>query len=245
MRGVILAGGTGSRLLPLTKVTNKHLLPVYDRPMIYYPIECLARAGISEVMLVAGGNNVGDFIRLLGDGHEFGLKQLSYTYQEGAGGVAQALSLAESFADGEPICLLLGDNVLEYSIAPACENYRRQGSGARVLLAEVENPSAYGVAALDESGRVSRIVEKPRNPTSNLAVIGVYFYDAGVFDIVRTLKPSSRGELEITDVNNAYVQRGQLQAEIIHGYYADCGENIDFYLKACNIVAQRGANKME
>ncbi len=243
MRGVILAGGTGSRLLPLTKVTNKHLLPVYNRPMIYYPIECLARAGITEVLLVAGGNNVGDFIRLLGDGRDFGLKQLSYTYQEGARGVAHALSLAESFADGGPICLLLGDNVLEYSIAPACENYRKQGSGARVLLARVENPSSYGVAEVNSAGQVTRIIEKPVHPPSNLAVIGVYFYDAGVFDIIRTLKPSPRGELEITDVNNVYVQRGQLQAEIIKGYYADCGENIDFYLRACNIVAERGANK--
>ena len=245
MRGVILAGGTGSRLLPLTKVTNKHLLPVYDRPMIHYPIECLARAGITEVLLVTGGNNVGDFIRLLGNGREFGLKQLSYIYQQGAGGVAQALGLAESFADGEPICLLLGDNVLEYSIAPACENYRRQGSGARVLLAKVDNPSAYGVANVDTDGRVTGIVEKPQHPTSDLAVIGVYFYDAGVFDIIRTLKPSARGELEITDVNNVYVQHGRLQAEMIKGYYADCGENIDFYLRACNIVAQYGANKVE
>jgi glucose-1-phosphate thymidylyltransferase len=242
MKGVILAGGTGSRLFPLTKVTNKHLLPVYDKPMIYYPIECMAKAGIDEVLLVTGGNNAGDFIRLLGNGREFGLKELNYTYQDGAGGIAQALGLAEHFADGEPICLILGDNILQYSIADVCAKFRHQGQGAKILLAEVENPKAYGIAELDEQGRVQKIVEKPKEPKSNLAVIGVYFYDRHVFDVVRTLKPSARNELEITDVNNAYIQRGTMTADKVHGFWADAGENIDFYLKACNTVAQGGAN---
>ena len=243
MRGVILAGGTGSRLFPLTKVTNKHLLPVYDKPMIFYPIECMVKAGITEVLLVTGGNNAGDFVRLLGNGREFGLKQLNYTYQDGAGGIAQALGLAEDFADGKPICLILGDNIPEYSIADAARRFRHQGKGAKLLTAEVENPKAYGVAELDASGRVTGIVEKPQNPKSNLAVIGVYFYDEHVFEFVKTLKPSARNELEITDVNNAYIQRGDVTADRVQGYWADAGENIDFYLKACNTVAQLGANK--
>lgn len=243
MKGVILAGGTGSRLLPLTKVTNKHLLPIYNKPMIFYPIECMVKAGIDEVLLVTGGNNAGDFIRLLGNGREFGLKSLNYAYQEGAGGIADALSLAEDFADGQPILLILGDNILEYAITDICRKFRHQGAGAKILLSQVENPSAYGVAELAPDGRVLRIVEKPQNPTSNWAVIGVYFYDAKVFDIVRTLKPSARNELEITDVNNAYIQRGEMTADKIAGFWADAGENIDFYLRACNTVAQNGANK--
>jgi glucose-1-phosphate thymidylyltransferase len=242
MRGVILAGGTGSRLLPLTKVTNKHLLPVYDRPMIFYPIECMVKAGIDEVLLVTGGNNAGDFIRLLGNGREFGLRELSYTYQDGAGGIAQALGLAEHFADGQPICLILGDNILQYSIADAARRFRHQGGGAKILLSQVENPRAYGVAELAGDGRVLNIVEKPQDPRSNWAVIGVYFYDHAVFDIVRTLRPSGRGELEITDVNNAYIRRGEMTADKVNGFWADAGENIDFYLRACNTVAQNGAN---
>jgi glucose-1-phosphate thymidylyltransferase len=242
MKGVILAGGTGSRLLPLTKVTNKHLLPVYDKPMIFYPIECMARADIDEVLLVTGGNNAGDFIRLLGNGREFGLKELSYTYQDGAGGIAQALGLAEHFAAGESICLILGDNILEYTIKDACKRFRHQGEGAKILLSEVANPRAYGVAEMD-GDRVVRIVEKPKEPKSNWAVIGIYFYDKNVFDIVRTLKPSARNELEITDVNNAYIERGEMTADKVAGFWADAGENIDFYLKACNMIAQNGANK--
>jgi glucose-1-phosphate thymidylyltransferase len=242
MKGVILAGGTGSRLFPVTKVTNKHLLPVYNKPMIYYPIECMVKAGIEEVLLVTGGNNSGDFIRLLGNGREFGLKNLNYTYQEGAGGIAQALGLAEHFADGDPICLILGDNILEYSIAEARRRFRHQGQGAKILLSEVENPKAYGVAEMD-GDRVVSIIEKPANPKSNWAVIGIYFYDGKVFEIVKTLKPSARGELEITDVNNAYIQRGEMTADKVKGFWADAGENIDFYLKACNTVAQHGANK--
>ncbi len=242
MKGVILAGGTGSRLNPLTKVTNKHLLPVYNKPMIYYPLECLANAGIEEVLLVTGGNNSGDFIRLLGNGREFGFRNLNYTYQEGAGGIAQALALAEHFADGDSICLVLGDNIVEYSIREACRRFRHQGQGAKILLAQVENPKAYGVAEMN-GDRVVRIVEKPAQPKSNWAVIGIYFYDAKVFDIVRTLKPSARNELEITDVNNAYIDRGEMTADKITGWWADAGENIDFYLQACITVSQSGANK--
>ena len=242
MKGVILAGGTGSRLFPLTKVTNKHLLPVYDKPMIYYPLECMAKAGIDEVLLVTGGNNAGDFIRLLGNGREFGLKELHYTYQDGAGGIAQALGLAEHFADGGSICLILGDNILEYAIKDCCKRFRHQGQGAKILLSQVENPKAYGVAEM-EGDRVVKIVEKPKEPKSNWAVIGVYFYDKNVFEIVRTLKPSARNELEITNVNNAYIQRGEMTADQVNGFWADAGENIDFYLKACNTVAQNGANK--
>ena len=242
MKGVILAGGTGSRLFPVTKVTNKHLLPVYDKPMIFYPIECMARAEIDEVLLVTGGNNAGDFIRLLGYGREFGLKELNYTYQDGAGGIAQALGLAEHFAGGESICLILGDNILEYTIKESCRRFRHQGQGAKILLSEVANPKAYGVAEMD-GDRVVKIVEKPKEPKSNWAVIGIYFYDNNVFDIVRTLKPSARNELEITDVNNAYIERGEMTADKVSGIWADAGENIDFYLKACNMIAQNGANK--
>src|SRR5256714_5944817 len=242
MKGVILAGGTGSRLFPLTKVTNKHLLPVYNKPMIYYPLECMAKAGIEEVLLVTGGNNSGDFIRLLGNGREFGLKELNYTYQDGAGGIAQALGLAEHFAEGDSIMLILGDNIVEYSIKECCKRFRHQGQGAKILLSEVENPRAYGVAEMDGE-RVVKIVEKPKDPKSNWAVIGIYFYDGKVFDIVRTLKPSARNELEITDVNNAYIERGEMTADKIPGFWPDAGENIDFDLQACNTVAQCGANK--
>jgi glucose-1-phosphate thymidylyltransferase len=242
MKGVILAGGTGSRLFPLTKVTNKHLLPVYDKPMIYYPLECMAKAGIDEVLLVTGGNNAGDFIRLLGNGREFGLKDLNYTYQDGAGGIAQALGLAEHFSEGDSICLILGDNILEYSIAEACRKFRHQGKGAKILLSPVQNPKAYGVAEMD-GDRVLKIVEKPKEPKSNMAVIGIYFYDKEVFNIVKTLKPSARNELEITDVNNAYIDRGEMTADKVDGFWADAGENIDFYLQACNTVAKNGTNK--
>jgi len=242
MKGVILAGGTGSRLFPLTKVTNKHLLPVYNNPMIFYPIECMAKAGIDDVLLVTGGNNAGDFIRLLGNGREFGLQNLNYTYQDGAGGIAQALGLAEHFAKGESICLILGDNILEFAIQDVCRKFRHQGQGAKILLSQVANPKAYGIAEIDGQ-RVVRIVEKPAEPKSNWAVIGIYFYDGSVFDVVKKLKPSARNELEITDVNNAYIERGDMTADKVQGFWADAGENIDFYLQACNTVAQHGANK--
>ena len=242
MKGVILAGGTGSRLHPLTKVTNKHLLPVYNKPMIYYPVECMVRAGIEQVLLVTGGNNSGDFIRLLGNGREFGLKNLNYTYQEKAGGIAEALALAEHFVEGEPICLILGDNIVEYAIDDCARRFAEQKTGAKILLSQVENPSAYGIAEM-KGEQVARIVEKPKEPKSNWAVIGIYFFDGKVFEIVRTLKPSARNELEITDVNNAYIQRGEMTADKLNGWWADAGENIDFYLKACNKVAESGANK--
>jgi glucose-1-phosphate thymidylyltransferase len=247
MKGVILAGGTGSRLFPLTKVTNKHLLPVGSKPMIFYSLECMAKAGIEEVLLVTGGNNAGDFIRLLGNGSEFGLKNLQYTYQDGAGGIAQALGLAERFVNGEPICLILGDNVLEWSIRDHAEEFRKQlasngGRGAKILLTEVENPKAYGIAEM-EGAKVARIIEKPKDPKSNLAVIGIYFYDGHVFESVKHLKPSARGELEITDVNNAYIERGEMTASKLKGYWADCGENIDLYLKSSIAIMQTGANK--
>lgn len=242
MKGVILAGGTGSRLFPLTKVTNKHLLPIYNKPMIFYPLECMAKAGIDEVLLVTGGNNAGDFIRLLGNGSEFGLKNLQYTYQDGAGGIAQALGLAERFVDGAPICLILGDNIVEYSIKPFAQKFKQQGQGAKILLSQVENPKAYGIADM-EGEKVVKIIEKPKEPKSNWAVIGIYFYDGKVFDIVRQLKPSARNELEITDVNNAYIERGEMTADKIQGLWADGGENIDFYLRASNTIAQHGANK--
>ncbi|MEM1011532.1 MAG: sugar phosphate nucleotidyltransferase [Planctomycetota bacterium] len=247
MKGVILAGGTGSRLFPLTTVTNKHLLPVYKKPMIYYPLECMAKAGIEEVMLVCGGNNAGDYIRLLGNGHEFGLKHLTYTYQPDATGIAAALGLCERYVDGEPIMLILGDNVLEYSIKQQADNFRQQlagndGRGAKILLAEVDNPKAYGVAEMDGE-TVKGIIEKPDNPKSNKAVIGVYFYDGHVFDIVKTLKPSGRGELEITDVNNAYIDAGTMTADAVHGWWGDCGENLDFYHEAGKKIAEIGANK--
>ena len=247
MKGVILAGGTGSRLFPLTKVTNKHLLPVYDRPMIYYPLECMAKAGIEEVMLVCGGNNAGDYIRLLGNGHEFGLKHLTYTYQPDATGIAAALGLCERYVDGEPIMLILGDNVLEYSIKQQADNFRQQldqhdNRGGKILLADVKNPKAYGVAEMN-GDKVVNIVEKPENPASNKAVIGVYFYDGHVFDIVKTLKPSGRGELEITDVNNAYIKEGLMTADEVHGWWGDCGENLEFYHQAGLKIAEIGANK--
>ena len=242
MKGVILAGGTGSRLFPLTKVTNKHLLPVYNKPMIYYPIECMVGAGIDDVLLVTGGNNSGDFIRLLGNGREFGLKNLNYTYQEKAGGIAEALALAEHFADKEPICLILGDNIVEYAVRDSARRFLQQKAGAKILLSQVQNPTAYGIAEMNGE-QVTRIVEKPKDPKSNWAVIGIYFFDGKVFEIVRTLKPSARNELEITDVNNAYIQRGEMTADKLAGGWADAGENIEFYLKACNTVAEKGANK--
>ncbi len=240
MKGVILAGGLGSRLYPLTKITNKHLLPVYNRPMIYYPLEALIKAGIEDIMIVTGGNYAGDFLRLLGNGREFGLKHLNYTYQEGEGGIAHALSLAEYFADGEPICVILGDNILEKSIRKAVKNFEKQKRGAKILLKEVPDPERFGVAEI-ENGKLVRIVEKPKNPKSNLAVIGVYMYDSKVFDIIRTLKPSERGELEITDVNNAYIREGTMTYEMLDGWWTDAG-TFESLLRANILVSQTGAN---
>lgn len=236
MKGVILAGGLGTRLHPLTKVTNKHLLPVYDRPMIYYPLGALVEAGIRDILLVTGGNNAGEFLRLLGNGSGFGLKHLNYTYQAGEGGIADALSLAEHFAEGDKICVFLGDNLVERSIRPHAESFERQGEGARILLKEVPDPERFGVPEL-QGDRVCGIEEKPARPKSPYAVVGVYFYDAKVFEIVRTLKPSARGELEITDVNNAYIRAGTMTYGILEGWWTDAGTFASL-LRANRLVAE-------
>lgn len=238
----MLAGGFGRRLEPLTRVTNKHLLPVYDRPMVYYAIEQLVGAGIDEIMIVTGGNHAGEFLRLLGNGAVFGLKHLDYAYQEKAGGIAEALGLAEHFGAGGPVAVILGDNIFERSIAPIVDNFRAKPRGCRIALATVENPSSYGVAVM-EGGKLVRIVEKPKDPPSRLAVTGFYLYDARVFDFVKQLRPSQRSELEITDVNNRYLQLGELVHDVIDGYWADCGESIDMLLRAGKLVAEHGANK--
>jgi len=242
MKGVILAGGSGSRLYPLTRITNKHLLPVYNQPMIYYPIQLLVAAGIDRILIVTGGNHAGEFLPLLGNGSAFGLKHLDYTHQESPAGIADALGLARHFVGDDSVCVLLGDNIFEYSIASTVERFARQGSGARVLLAEVDHPESYGVAVF-ESDRIARIEEKPARPASRLAVTGCYLYDAEVFLFVENLSPSARGELEITDVNNRYLQHGTLQSDRLDGYWADCGESIDALLRANNLVARHGANK--
>ncbi len=242
MKGVVLAGGTGSRLNPLTRVTNKHLLPVYDKPMVYYPIQTLVNAGIEEILLVTGGKNAGEFLRLLGNGRDFGLKHVNYTYQEGEGGIAEALGLAEHFADGEPVCVVLGDNIIENNVRHAVENFKKQGRGAKILLKEVQDAERFGVAEI-RGNSVVGIEEKPRNPKSNYAVIGIYLYDATVFQKIRRLKPSGRGELEITDVNNFYVEEGNLTYEILNGWWTDAG-TFESLLRANNLVAETGANKI-
>ena len=241
MKGVVLAGGLGSRLKPLTKVTNKHLLPVYDQPMIYYPIQTLVNAGIDEIMIVTGGNSAGDFLKLLGNGKDFGLKHINYTYQEGEGGIADALSLVEHFADEEPICVVLGDNLIEGNICKAVQDYEKQGEGAKILLKEVSDPERFGVPKLDGE-KVVHITEKPENPDSNFAVIGIYFYDKQVFDVIRGLEPSARGELEITDVNNYYIDRNQLTWNKLDGWWTDAG-TFESLHKASNLVTETGANK--
>jgi glucose-1-phosphate thymidylyltransferase len=242
MKGVVLAGGTGSRLNPLTRVTNKHLLPVYDKPMIYYPIQTLVNAGITEILLVTGGRNSGDFLRLLGNGREFGLKHLNYTYQEGEGGIADALRLAEYFAADEPICVVLGDNIIERNVCDAVQDFKKHGRGAKILLKEVTDAQRFGVAEV-HGARVIRIEEKPADPKSNYAVVGIYLYDSSVFEKIRRLKPSGRGELEITDVNNFYIEDGTLTYEILDGWWTDAGQ-FDSLLRANNLVAETGANKV-
>jgi glucose-1-phosphate thymidylyltransferase len=242
MKGVILAGGLGTRLYPLTKVTNKHLLPVYDKPMIYYPIQTLINAGIDDILIVTGGNNAGDFLKLLGNGKEFGLKHINYTYQEGEGGIAEALGLAEFFASGEKICVVLGDNIIEKNIRKAVENFRRQKEGAKILLKEVPDPQRFGVPEL-KGDRIVRIEEKPKSPKSHYAVIGIYLFDQGVFNFVKTLKPSDRGELEITDVNNQYIEKGLMTWDILEGWWTDAG-TFESLLRANQLVAQTGANKV-
>lgn len=243
MKGIVLAGGLGSRLKPLTKVTNKHLLPVYAEPMIYYPIKTLVNAGIDDIMIVTGGNSAGDFLKLLGNGKDFGLKHLNYTYQEGEGGIADALSLVEHFADDESICVILGDNIIEGNIRAAKEDYEKQGAGAKILLKKVHDAQRFGVPELDGE-RVLQIEEKPQNPKSDYAVIGIYFYDSRVFDIIRTLEPSERNELEITDVNNDYINRGVMTWNELEGWWTDAG-TFESLLHATNLVAETGANNLE
>jgi len=243
MKGIVLAGGLGPRLYPLTKVTNKHLLPIYDKPMIYYPIETLVEAGIRDILVVTGGRNAGDFLRLLGNGKEFGLRHLNYTYQEGEGGIAAALALAEFFADGGPICVILGDNIVEGSIAGFIRNFEKQKTGARVLLKEVEDPQRFGVPVI-EDGRILRIEEKPAVPPSRYAITGIYIYDGEVFDIIRGPTPSGRGELEITDVNNAYIRKGALHYDIMEGWWTDAG-TFESLLRAANLVARKMRRQAE
>lgn len=242
MKGVILAGGLGTRLYPLTKITNKHLLPVYNRPMITYPVECLVNAGITEILVVTGGNHPGDFLRLLGNGKDFGVKNISYAYQEGEGGIADALSLAEAHAACGPVCVVLGDNIVEKSIARAVEDFKQQGGGARILLKEVPDPQRFGVPVLD-GDKVVRIVEKPAKPASSYAVTGIYMYDFQVFEFIQTLSPSERGELEITDVNNLYIRQGTMTWSILDGWWTDAG-TFESLLRASNLVAEGGANKV-
>ena len=236
MKGIVLAGGTGSRLFPLTKITNKHLLPIYAKPMIYYPIQTLVDAGISDIMVVTGGKNSGDFLRLLANGREFGLKHIAYTYQEGEGGIAEALSLCEHFADGERICVILGDNIIEKNIRAAAEAFARQPSGARILVKEVEDAERFGVAEF-AGDKIVGIEEKPSKPKSRYAVTGIYMYDETVFDKVRTCKPSHRNELEITDVNNAYIQEGTMSYSFLDGWWTDAG-TFESLLRAANLVEQ-------
>lgn len=235
MKGVILAGGLGSRLHPMTKVTNKHLLPVYNKPMIYYPLQSLVDAGIRDIMVVTGGNSSGDFLRLLGNGRHFGLKHLHYAYQEGEGGIADALSLTEYFVDDDRVCVVLGDNLVQDSIAPYVNRFREQPAGARILLKEVPDPQRFGVAEL-EAGKVVRILEKPKVCPSSYAVTGIYMYDARVFDIVGSLTPSERGELEITDVNNRYIEWGEMEYDILQGWWTDAG-TVESLHRAANLVA--------
>ena len=245
MKGVILAGGIGSRLHPLTRITNKHLLPIYDRPMVTYAIEAIVNSGITEIMVVTGGTHAGEFFRLLGDGNAHGIERLSYAYQERESGIADALGLAERFAAGDRVLVMLADNVFGQSIKPAVDNYAAQERGARIVLSRQEDPEHLrhlGVAELD-GDRVVRIVEKPENPASDLAVTGLYFYDASVFEYVPTLSPSARGELEITDVNNWFIEQGLMEYDVLEGFWGDAGESIDAYYAVNDFVRQHGANR--
>jgi glucose-1-phosphate thymidylyltransferase len=246
VKGVILAGGTGSRLHPLTQITNKHLLPIGDRPMVSFAVEALVRAGIGELMVVTGGTHAGEFLRLLGNGHEYGIDLLAYGYQERPGGIAEALGLAERFVAGDRVCVMLADNVFERSIRPAVDGFARQDRGARIVLAresDADHLRHLGVPEFDGNGRVTRIVEKPDSPPSEFAVTGIYFYDAHVFDVIKTLEPSGRGELEITDVNNHYVAEGSMEHDIVEGFWGDAGESIDVYYAVNDFVRAHGANR--
>ncbi len=237
MKGVILAGGTGTRMLPATKVVNKHLLNVWDRPMIYYPIQTLVKAGIKEILIVTGGNSPGDFLKLLGNGKEFGLKEIHYTYQEGSGGIAEALGLAEDFADDGPVAVILGDNIFENNIRSAVEDFKKQIMGAKFFLKKVTDPERFGVAEI-KGKNIIKIIEKPKNPKSNYAVTGLYMYDHQVFDVVKTLKPSKRDELEITDVNNFYIKQQTATFETVKGFWSDAG-TFESLLRSSNLVAKK------
>ncbi|MBV8159972.1 MAG: NTP transferase domain-containing protein [Acidimicrobiia bacterium] len=246
MKGVILAGGSGTRLHPLTRITNKHLLPIYDRPMVTYAIEALVKAGITEIMVVTGGTHAGEFLRLLGNGHEYGIDRLFYAYQERPGGIAEALGLAERFVEGDRVVVMLADNVVERSLRPAAINFADQDKGARILLSPVGEAAHLrhlGVPELDDDGRVVHIVEKPEDPPSSFGVTGIYFYDATVFDVIPTLTPSGRGELEITDVNNWFVSQRTMQYDVLEGFWGDAGESIEAYYTVNDFVRAHGANK--
>jgi len=242
IKGIILAGGLGTRLYPLTRITNKHLLPVYDKPMIYYPIQTLVNAGIYDILLVTGGNSAGEFLRLLANGRDFGLKHINYTYQEGEGGIADALKLAEYFADNHKLCVILGDNIIEKNIIAAVEAFKKQPEGAKILLKEVPDPHRFGVATIEDN-RLVKITEKPQKPDSSYAITGIYMYDSRVFDIIHTLKPSERGELEITDVNNDYIEKGTMTYDFLDGWWTDAG-TFDSLLRASHLVAETGANRV-
>jgi len=248
MKGVILCGGLGKRLYPLTRVSNKHLLPIYNKPMIYYPIQTLVDAGIKDILVVTGGNHAGEFLRLLGNGCQFGLKHINYTYQEGEGGIAEALGLAKHFADNDKVVVILGDNIIEKSIKRAVDDFRRQPKGAKILIQKVPDPERFGVVEFFARGgsafgggkkkRITKIVEKPKKPKSDYVVTGIYMYDSQVFNIIKTLKPSGRGELEITDVNNAYLKNDELTYSVLKGWWTDSG-TFDSLLKASNLVARK------
>ncbi len=243
MKGVVLAGGTGSRLFPLTRVTNKHLLPIYDKPMIYYPLQILVDAGIEDILIVTGGSSAGDFLRLLRNGKDFGLHQLNFAYQEGEAGIADALRLAEPFAREQKICVILGDNIIEGDIREAAQQFEQQEQGARILLKEVPDPERFGVPVF-ENGKIIRIEEKPKVPASAYAVTGIYFYDWTVFDRIRSLKPSGRKEYEITDVNNSYLRDGQLEHNILKGWWTDAG-TFESLWRASNMVREKTLSDAE
>ncbi len=246
MKGIILAGGLGTRLRPLTLVTNKHLLPVYDRPMIYYPIQTLLNAGIRDILIVTGGEHAGDFLKLLKNGKDLGVGRLAYAYQEGEGGIADALKLAEEFSDGEKICVVLGDNLIEGNIRRAAGEFFTQRTGAKLLLKQVPDPQRFGVAKIEGEGpgaRIIQIIEKPKEPPSDFAVTGIYFYDNDVFETCKTLQPSKRGELEITDVNNHYLSRGDLTFDMLDGWWTDAG-TVESLFRAASLVARGGANHL-
>ena len=242
MKGVVLAGGIGSRLHPLTRVTNKHLLPVFNQPMIFYPIHALVNAGIRDILIVTGGTSAGDFLRLLANGKDFGLKRLNYAYQEGEGGIADALKLAEHFSEGDSVCVFLGDNIIENNICEGADAFRRQSKGAHIILKQVEDPHRFGCPEIVD-GKLLRIDEKPKKPKSQFAVTGVYFFDQTVFDKIKTLKPSARGELEVTDINNLYIEEGTLSYSVLEGWWTDAG-TFESLRRASNLVAETGANKM-